>query len=134
MEKVIKFLQENSILFLATIGLDGKPKVRPFQFMLENEGKLYFCTSNQKKIYSELKNNPYVELSTSSKNFAWIRINGKVNFDNSLKLKNKIIENNSLVKSIYQSGDNPNFEIFYLDNGLIEINDFSQNPSFTIKI
>lgn len=49
MEKVIKFLQENSILFLATIGLDGKPKVRPFQFMLENEGKLYFCTSNQKK-------------------------------------------------------------------------------------
>lgn len=134
MEKVIKFLQENSILFLATIGLDGKPKVRPFQFMLENEGKLYFCTSNQKKIYSELKNNPYVELSTSSKNFAWIRINGKVNFDNSLKLKNKIIENNPLVKSIYQSGDNPNFEIFYLDNGLIEINDFSQNPSFTIKI
>jgi len=58
MKKIVKFLRENPVQYLATTGLDGKPKVRPFQFMLENEGKLYFCTSNKKKVYEELKKKP----------------------------------------------------------------------------
>ena len=35
MEIIIRFLQENPVQFLATIGMDGKPKVRPFKFRLE---------------------------------------------------------------------------------------------------
>ena len=60
MKEVVKFLKANDIQYLATIGLDGKPKVRPFQFMMEEGGKLYFCTSNQKDVYSEIKKTPYV--------------------------------------------------------------------------
>lgn len=41
MNEVVKFLTENPVQYFATIGLDGKPKVRPFQFMLEYGGKLY---------------------------------------------------------------------------------------------
>lgn len=134
MKKIVKFLRENPVQYLATTGLDGKPKVRPFQFMLENEGKLYFCTSNKKKVYEELKKNPYIELSISSPNFAWIRINGKVVFDKSLELKNKIIESSPLVKSIYHSANNPDFEIFYINEGMAEINDFSINPPYIIKL
>lgn len=133
MERIVEFLKENSVQFFATIGRDGKPKVRPFQFMLEENGKLYFCTSNQKEVYKELQKNPYVEISTISKNFSWIRISGKIVFDNSLELKNRIIESNNLVKSIYKSGDNPNFEIFYLENGRAEINDFSTNPPYIVE-
>ena len=44
MNEVVKFLTENPVQYFATIGLDGMPKVRPFQFMLEKGGKLYFCT------------------------------------------------------------------------------------------
>ena len=55
MNEVIKFLNENPIQYFATIGLDNKPKIRPFQFMLEDNNKLYFCTSNQKEIYKELQ-------------------------------------------------------------------------------
>lgn len=49
MNEVIRFLNENLVQCFATVGLDGKPKVRPFQYMHEHEGKLYFCTSNQKR-------------------------------------------------------------------------------------
>lgn len=51
MNEVIEFLNENPVQYLATVDLDGKPRVRPFQFMLEEEGKLYFCTNNQKNVF-----------------------------------------------------------------------------------
>lgn len=134
MNKVVQFLKNNPVQFLSTMGLDGKPKVRPFQFILEENEKLYFCTSNKKKVYAEIKKNPFIELTVSNSEFEWIRLNGKAIFDNSLDLKNKIIESNSLVKSIYKSGDNPDFEIFYITEGIAEINDFSSNLPYKVKL
>ncbi|WKV08054.1 pyridoxamine 5'-phosphate oxidase family protein [Thermoanaerobacterium sp. CMT5567-10] len=128
MNEVVNFLSENPVLYLATIGRDGKPKVRPFQFMLEKEGKLFFCTSNQKEVYKEIKLNPYVEFSTTNQNNVWIRISGRIKFSNDLEVKTTIIEHNPLVKSIYKTPDNPIFEIFYLDDAKAVIADFSGQP------
>lgn len=129
MKEIIKFLEESRVQYLATIGIDGKPKVRPFQFMLESDGKLYFCTSNKKKVYEELNQNPYLEISaTSSDLSSWIRISGKAVFSDDIKIKQQIIEENPFIKSIYKSADNPIFEIFYLDEVVAFIDDFSENP------
>ncbi|WBW94981.1 pyridoxamine 5'-phosphate oxidase family protein [Oceanirhabdus sp. W0125-5] len=128
MNEVVKFLIKNPVQYFATIGLDGKPKVRPFQFMLEQKGKLYFCTSNQKDVYAEIKECPYVELSVSSPTFAWIRLSGKAVFSNDIEIKKAIIEHSELVKSIYQTAENPTFEIFYLEDAKAVIADFSGNP------
>ncbi|MGF7430713.1 pyridoxamine 5'-phosphate oxidase family protein [Thermoanaerobacterium thermosaccharolyticum] len=128
MNEVVNFLSENPVLYLATIGRDGKPKVRPFQFMLEKEGKLFFCTSNQKEVYKEIKLNPYVEFSATNQNNVWIRISGRIKFSNDLEVKTTIIEHNPLVKSIYKTPDNPIFEIFYLDDAKAVIADFSGQP------
>lgn len=134
MEEVISFFKENPVQFLSTVGLDNKPKVRPFQFMLAQDNKLYFCTSSQKDVYKELEKNPYIQLSACSSAFAWIRLSGKVVFDNNIDIKNKIIETNDLVRNIYKTGDNPIFEIFYLENAEAAIADFSGNEPkiFTI--
>jgi hypothetical protein len=35
MKEVVDFLWEGKVLYLATSGVDGKPKVRPFGFMRE---------------------------------------------------------------------------------------------------
>ena len=128
MNEIISFLRENPVQYFSTIGLDGKPKVRPFQFMLENEEKLYFCTSSQKDIYSQLKECPYVEISASSPTFEWIRLSGKVEFSNDMAIKKAIIESSNLVKSVYETADNPVFEIFYLEDAKAVIADFSSNP------
>lgn len=131
MNEVIQFLNENPVQYFATVGLDGKPKVRPFQFMLEQGGKLYFCTNNTKEVYKEMQNTPYVEIVTSSSTFAWMRLSGKVTFSNDLEIKKAIIEASPLVKSLYQTAENPIFEIFYLDEANAVIADFSGNPPKT---
>lgn len=128
MNEVLNFLKNNLVQFFATVGLDNKPKVRPFQFMLEKNGKLFFCTSNQIEVYKEIKNNPYVELCSSTPKAVWVRIHGKVVFDNDINIKSEIIESSSLVKSIYQTPDNPAFEIFYLEEAEAVFYDFSGNP------
>lgn len=131
MNEVIQFLNENPVQYFATVGLDGRPKVRPFQFMLEQDGKLYFCTNNTKEVYKEMQNTPYVEIVTSSSTFAWMRLSGKVTFSNDLEIKKAIIEARPLVKSLYQTAENPIFEIFYLDEANAVIADFSGNPPKT---
>ena len=35
MNEVVKFLEENPVQYLATIGRDGKAKCRPFMFCFE---------------------------------------------------------------------------------------------------
>lgn len=131
MKEVIKFLQENSAGFLATVS-GGKPKVRPFQFMLEEGGELFFCTANTKDVFKQLKANPYVEFSSMTPSFAWIRLSGEVKFSDDKAVKEQILATNGLVKSIYQSADNPVFEIFYLDHGAAVLADFSGQPARTI--
>ncbi len=128
MKAVLDFLVKSQIQYLATVGLDGRPKVRPFQFMLEDSGKLYFCTSNQKNVYREIQAQPFVELCASGENFSWLRLNGKVVFSHDIAIKEKVQEASPLVKSIYRTPDNPEFEVFYLDEATATIADFSGNP------
>lgn len=127
MQEIVRFLQENITGYLATVE-EGKPKVRPFQFMLEDNGKIYFCTNNTKDVYLQLKANSFFEFSSSSPNFAWIRLSGEAKFSDDIKIKEKVLEASPLVKSIYQTADNPTFEIFYIDHGNAVIADFSGQP------
>ena len=78
MSKVVEFLKENPVQYLATVGRDGKAKCRPFMFIGEMEGKLWFCTNNTKDVYKDMLANPEIEISTSSPSYAWIRLNGKL--------------------------------------------------------
>lgn len=127
MNEVIKLLEENPVQYFATIGLDGKPKVRPFQFMLQEDSKFYFCTSNQKEVFREIKQFPDIELSVSTPDFKWLRLNGKVVFSDDMKIKEEIVAKSEIVKMVYKTADNPHFEIFYLEDSIATISDFSGN-------
>ncbi len=135
MQIVTDFLRQSHIQYLATMGLDGKPKVRPFQFKLEDGGKLYFSTTNDKSVYKEIKKHPFVELCASGENFSWLRLSGKVVFSNNLAIKTRIFkEAIPLIQSIYKSPDNPIFALFYLDEAVATISDLSGNPPKTFNI
>jgi len=134
MKTVTDFLIKSHVQYFATVGIDGKPKVRPFQFMLEDGGRLYFCTSNQKQVYKEIQKQPCVELCATGENFSWLRLSGKVVFSQDLAVKSKVQEANPLVKSIYKTPDNPAFEVFYLDEAEATIADFSGNPPRKFKL
>ena len=127
MNEVVTFLQENPVQYLATVGRDGKPKCRPFMFCFEREGKLWFYTNNTKEVYKDLQENPYVEVSTSSPAYAWIRLSGKAVFADDRAVKEGCMEN-PIVKGQYQSADNPIFVVFYLEGAKAVLADFSGNP------
>lgn len=128
MEDVIKFLTENPQQYLATKGLDGKAKVRPVLFYFAENNKPYFCTSNQKPMYKELQADPNFEMTAATPEFQWLRISAKVEFVDDLDLKQKVIDANDLVKSIYETADNPIFEVFTIAEGKATIADFSGEP------
>jgi uncharacterized pyridoxamine 5'-phosphate oxidase family protein len=127
MNAIVEFLQENPVQYLATIGRDGKAKCRPFMFMTEQDGKLWFCTNNTKEVYKDMQANPYIQISVSSSSYAWIRLDGKVIFENNHVVKEICIQN-PIVRSQYQSADNPIFEVFYLEGAHGVIADFSGDP------
>ena len=134
MNEVTEFLTKNQIQYLAAVGLDGKPKVRPFMFKLEDEGKLYFSTSNQNTVYKEMKANPNVELCALGENYSRIRLSGKVIFSDNMEIKAQIVESNELVKSIFKTPDNPILELFYLVDVTAVIADLSGNPPKTYAL
>jgi len=127
MNDVVKFLNENPVQYLATIGRDGKAKCRPFMFAAEHDGKLWFCTNNMKEVYKDIQKNPYIQISVSSPSYAWIRLDGKAVFQNNMQVK-EICMKNPIVKGQYTSADNPIFEVFYLEKAHAVIADFSGNP------
>lgn len=127
MEEVVKFLQDNPVQYLATCGRDGKAKCRPFMFLFEQDGKLWFSTGNFKDVYKDMQENPNVEVCVASPDFAWIRLNGTVSFTDDLALKAKAVEN-PIVKGNYETADNPQLALFCLENAHATIADFSGEP------
>ena len=116
MNEAVQFLIDNPIFYLATV--DGSdPKVRPFGFIMEFQNKIYFCTSNDKDVYKQLRANPKFEVCTVDKNNRWIRLKGKAVFDNNLDAKKKVFEMLPIAREIYKDTSNPILEVFYLIEG-----------------
>lgn len=127
MNDIVNFLDGNINGFLATLE-EGRPRVRPYQFMLEYEGKLCFSTNNTKEVCKQLTLNPAMEFSCSNPQGGWIRLSGDVKFSDGPAIKAAILEKSSVVKSIYKTVDHPAFEVFYLDHGSAQISDFAGQP------
>lgn len=127
MKEIVRFLEENTSGALATVE-GGRPRVRPWGFMLEEEGRLYFCTANTKQVFRQLKEKPYVEFASTSKEMVTVRISGEITFSADKEIKKKILKRNDLVRSIYKSEENPVFEVFYIEHGEAIMSDFSGQP------
>ena len=123
MKEVLQFLQENPIFYLATVE-ENRPRVRPFGFVLEHEKRLYFATSNQKKVYRQLKDNPQFEISTTAKNGEWLRLNGQAVFNTTRAIKQAALDSSPILQKLYHADDSL-LELFYIENGVATISDMS---------
>ncbi len=134
MQEVLDFLKSNAPFFVSTID-EGKPRVRPFGFVMEFEGKLWFSTNNKKNVYKQLQENPAVEISTASRDGRWLRLQGKAVFASELtaRAKARAIEVSSVLAKMY-SLDSPIFEVFYLDAGVARFNSMTTGESKTIQL
>ncbi|GAA4889145.1 pyridoxamine 5'-phosphate oxidase family protein [Ferrimonas pelagia] len=103
---ILEFIQSTDVQYLATIGLDGRPKLRPVQMVYAEGGVPVYCTGTGKAMYQELMANPEIELCVCQQH-RWVRLSGRVRWLEDRQVKQNIIERNALVASIYHSADNP---------------------------
>ncbi len=131
MHEVLQFLKDNPTFYFATV--EGNvPKVRPFGFAMEYEGKLYFGTSNRKDVYKQLKANPHFEISTTSKDGEWLRLSGTAVFHTTRQTKQAALEVMPTLSKMY-SVDDDIFELFYIENAVATFRD-TKGTSKTVNL
>lgn len=104
-------------------------RTRVFQYLFSEGNKVYFCTSSQKPVYNQLKANPNVSFCTYPANFSPVlSVNGKAVFVDDIALKTRALDENPPIKGIYNTPDNPVFQIFYIDVTEVETFSFAEGP------
>lgn len=109
------FLKSNPNGVMVTVE-NGKPHTRVFQYLWSGDGnRIYFCTSNKKDVYREMRANPSVAFCTwNPATFETLSLYGDVVVVDDHALKARALDENPGIKAIYQSPDNPEFEVFYV--------------------
>jgi uncharacterized pyridoxamine 5'-phosphate oxidase family protein len=135
-ELVAAFLSASPAFHVATVDAEGRPRNRPFSFVMEYQGHLFFATGSFKKFYKEIETVPYLEISSfKPETHEWVRIHGKVNIVEDKAGKEKVFTVAPMLTSIYQSADNPVLKIFYVE-GQADFYKFGgdQGPYKTIEL
>ena len=124
-KEVYDFLRSCGTFFLATDD-EGQPHVRPFSTLNNYEGKLYFETNNQKKVYKQLAKNGKVEICGLNGG-KWIRVEGIVKEDLRREARVAMLEVNPAIKNLADP-DNGTMTVFYFESGIATIYSFTEDP------
>jgi uncharacterized pyridoxamine 5'-phosphate oxidase family protein len=134
MEKIVEFIKSIGVGHFATV--EGKqPRVRPFGFGYYEDGKFWFCTNNTKKVFAQLVETPLAEIIFCAPDYSqYLRLSGHAVVDSSVEAKAKVMEAMPAVKGLYQSPENPIFEVFYLEKGEAVLESFPPlTPPYIVK-
>ena len=130
MERVLKFLKDAQVYYLATVEGD-QPRVRPFGTIHLFEGKLYIQTGKRKDVSKQLHQNPKAEICAFL-NGDWIRITGKLIEDNRREARVSMLDAYPSLKAMYDPDDG-NTEVFYFKDATAVISSFTK-PAEVINL
>lgn len=123
MSKTVDFLHEAKVFYLATV--DGEEaRVRPINSVIDHNGKIYFETSNKKKMYQQMLKNPNVAV-TGMADGKWIRITGKAVMDETDEMKQVMFDALPDLKSVYTFEE---LVTYYLEDMKSTIYSFDADP------
>ena len=125
MERVVNFLKEAEIYYLATVEGD-QPKVRPFGTVHVFEGKLYIQTGKVKDVSKQIHANPKVEIC-AFKNGEWLRVAGELVEDDRREARQSMLDAYPSLQKMY-SADDGNTEVFYFKNATATFSSFTHEP------
>ena len=123
MERLLRFLQDAKVFYLATVEGD-QPRLRPMGFVMPHGGKLYFCTNTAKPMYQQMRANPKIELCALSGDTKTLRAAGTVVFETDRDLKAKALEAAPQLRQMYQADDNI-FILFSFTSASVTISDLT---------
>ena len=125
MERIVKFLKDAEVYYLATVEGD-QPRVRPFGTAHIFEGKLYIQTGKVKDVSRQLMANPKAEIC-AFKGDEWIRIAGELIEDDRVEARQSMLDVYPSLKDMY-AADDGNTQVFYFKNATATISAFTHEP------
>ena len=125
MERVVKFLKDAEVYYLATVEGD-QPRVRPSGTAHIFEGKLYIQTGKAKDVSKQLLANPKAEIC-AFKNGEWIRIAGELIEDDRVEARQSLLDAYPSLQKMY-AADDGNTQVFYFRNATATISAFTHEP------
>lgn len=128
MKEIIDILKNAPAVYLATTDSENTPSVRPVALAAEQDGRLYFTTSDETSMFRDLQANPRAAISVMTSDFVWVRISADCRFTDDLDLKAKILNQKEFLKNTFKTPDNPKLKLFFLRRGRASLCDYSGNP------
>ena len=125
MERIVKFLKDAGVYYLATVEGD-QPRVRPFGTAHVFEGKLYIQTGKVKDVSRQLLANPKAEICAFL-NGEWIRIAGELIEDDRTEDRQSLLDAYPSLQKMY-AADDGNTQVFYFRNATATISSFTHEP------
>ena len=125
MKEILDFIWKNRDLALATVGEDGKPKVRVFQVMGIEDGRLLFATGPHKRVYAELQGNPAVEILAFRGDVS-VRISGCARFVDDADTQERIYRGNEILQRLYSRAQDLAYFSVEIEN--LDYYDLATNP------
>ena len=96
-----------------------RTQIMTFSFFEGN--KAYFCTTNDKPLYAQLVEFPYVSYCTYPEDWEPVlSLNGNVVFVSDRAVREQALDTNYYAKRNFKTIDNPLLEVFYIDVEIIE--------------
>jgi uncharacterized pyridoxamine 5'-phosphate oxidase family protein len=128
MNTAFEFLKASHVFHLGTT--DGtKGRVRPFAFIMKRNNTIYFCTGKVKDVYKQMSQFPDIEISAMGANNTWLRIRGKIAFDDSREAKEQAFAESPNLLNIYKKGvDDEVFVTFYFTEAVATLYSFTDAP------
>jgi uncharacterized pyridoxamine 5'-phosphate oxidase family protein len=128
MATALEFLKTNRVFYLGTT--DGaKGFVRPFGFVMKRNGRLYLCTNKTKDVYKQMSQYLDVEISAMAADMTWLRVRGRIAFDESREAKVQAFDEAPDLKRIYPKGaDDETFVTFYFADAQATLYSFTAAP------
>jgi len=125
MKEVYDFLKQCNTYYLATMEGD-QPRVRPFGTIDLFEDRLYIQTGKIKKVSSQMKTNPKIEICGFMEN-RWLRIEAIAIEDERREAKQHMLDAYPSLKAMY-AVDDGNTEVLYLKNATATFYSFAEEP------
>ena len=128
MNTAFEFLKANPVFHIATV--DGEQaRVRPFGFTMIRNNKFYMCTNKTKDVYKQMVKCPNVELSAMGTDGTWLRVCGKVAFDDSREAKAQAFQASAMLLQLYPKGaEDEIFVTFYFTEAKATLYSFQGGP------
>ena len=127
MNEVLAYLKECGAFFIATNEGD-QPRVRPFGAVEIIDGRLYIMTGKVKDVFKQMDANAKIEICGMKASGAeWMRLCGKAVNDDTLSVKERFLELNPELKSMYKADDG-NMAVLYITDATATFHSFTEAP------